>query len=233
MDHDPQKEFEVLFEKLEPWQQQWVACRALLRLLPIVGVRADFTFWSDPHASIQALETAPWLMSMRDIVDCGEQAHSASFAALVAGNDAYLAFVHTDKYVAREAVASAFALFAAYASTEFARRIAKVPINPREDFRRALAIDREFAKRAWDAAFETSVQDARVVARLNREPPSPFGWKSFFERPLWNPYWPRPGFVALIVDQFEVALRNVNCETTGQRYSMNCYSAAEFEKTQQ
>ncbi|MHC4876009.1 MAG: hypothetical protein ACYTGL_05880 [Planctomycetota bacterium] len=76
MDRDPQKEFEALFEKLEPWQQQWVACRAAMRVLPAIAVNAGYKPWKEPATVFVAVAKVPWIAPLSAVCELPPDAPS-------------------------------------------------------------------------------------------------------------------------------------------------------------
>jgi len=234
MDRDPQQEFEALFEKLEPWQQQWVACRAAMRVLPALGLQGNFKYWSQPATRLAAIETAPWLVSLKraELLNCRNVAEQQLNAALVAGLEAYGAFRKLRQPTPSSVYSAAFALFATYASTRYASSALKL-IRPNQDFHRAWLLDEKAAILAREAAFATAIADINAFRSWRRDAPSVESWIMFFGRPLWKPFSPPPQFVQKMISRFETSVADIGDFGPAERYVRNCESGAKFEEIQQ
>ena len=59
MNADLQQELEKLLTTLEPWQRQWVACRAAMRVLPALVLLVNFDSGMTQRRQLRRLPDYP------------------------------------------------------------------------------------------------------------------------------------------------------------------------------
>ena len=229
MKPDPQKhEFEELFLTLEPWQRQWVACRAAMRVLPAVGGFVDSSFWADPAISVDAIAKLPWLISLSRSFPNAISEHSET------SNEVYAAYSIANKFDEDAARAAADAAFASHAidQAEAYSEHVNHASGATHYSAELLSDSMSFPHDVYFAA----TADANWIRSWSDRPylePSDECWQEFYGRRLWEPAAPWPDRWDDVVGRFRNAVDVVGLSELTDRYERHCREGAEFEEIQQ
>jgi hypothetical protein len=228
MKPDPQKqEFEELLSKLEPWQQQWVACRAGMRVLPAVGGFVGSSFWTNPTISVDAIAKLPWLISISRSFPNAISEYSET------SNEVYAAHNVAKKFDEDAAKSAAHAAFASHATdhaeaySEHVSHASDATHFSIEEWSDSLSIPHD--------VYFAATADANWIRSWSDRPyldPSDECWQEFYGRGLWEPAIPWPSGWGDVVGRFRKAVNGIGLGELADEYEQHCHRGADFEDIQ-
>jgi hypothetical protein len=227
MKRDFTQGFKERLHKLQPWQQQLVACRAAMRALPAVGGAVGASFWKEPDQSVDAIARLPWLICLSrvdlelslDMVEASNRVY-----------DAYKIAESTSDTSAGPAANAAFAAHAidgAEAYSEHIKHALDAAVFSSSPRRLRLLIHVEFsASVLCDILMLSSTS-----APQSREDSIEL-WQEFFGRPLWEPSDTSPNEWQEIVGAFRKSAARLGLRELADQYEEHCRQGADFEDIQ-
>ena len=224
MNRDPKQEFDGLFPKLELWQQQWVACRAAMRVLPAVCKFAGGSYWNDSATSVDKIARLPWLISLLKLVP----SPSSKFKEIC--ETVYSAHKRA-KLLDEAAVAGAtFAAHAVDGGGAYSEHVKHAANAARVSVLRAT----DSMSIPFDV-YTSALVDANSIRTWQDRPylePTEECWQDFFGRRLWEPLERWPDGWADVVDAFRKTITDFGYGELADRYEEHCDNGADFEDVQ-
>lgn len=222
MKSDSQLELEKLLSTLEPWQQQWVACRAAMRTLPAIGATGGFRIWEHSQNAVLASARLPWFVSLTRLVEIDDHKDIASVFALSVGSS-YAAYA---KKSATPVYAAAYAIIYAATQKNSEAILASTSVVEAVEHNAGLTIRLFIAATIADTNWFASQEPA------NHDDENTDVWRRFFGRSLWTPNEPWPDRWQAVIARFRNALAKVKLSYLADQYEEHCREGADFEDIQ-
>tara|TARA_R110002072_G_scaffold302978_1_gene490634 strand:+ start:44211 stop:45365 length:1155 start_codon:yes stop_codon:yes gene_type:complete len=239
MNSDPQQELEKLLSTLEPWQRQWVACRAAMRVLPAIGAVGDFRFWDDPKTSVAAVARLPWLVSFSHLmtVDISVDQAAAKHAASFSRSFNQRTFSTIADYASAVTSAASATYVASISGDEGLTSIVTCIRSINESVGAAArAVVTAVAHTAFAANVKAiALADADWFSSVTTDGKAECNgdlWRNFFGRGLWEPIDPWPYGWQSAIARFREDLAKVKMSHLADQYEEHCREGADFEKIQ-
>jgi len=234
-----QQELKQTLSTLEPWQRQWIACRAAMRILPAIGAVGDFRFWDDAETSVAAIARLPWLVSLSHLISVDFSADQATVKRASSFSSSFSPPVFTT--IAAHATSATSAAAATYdASVSGDEGLSAIATCIRAINEGADAAAGAAVNAVSHTAFTVSVKAIALAdanwfastthpgkARCNKDV-----WQAFFGRVLWEPAAPWSDGWDAANGSFHKTLYQTGLSELGDQYSVHCHEGANFEDIQ-